>query len=402
MKFTPPHIERFGDIGPAIVGRDEFIIVEKPDHIAVDYVYIDPETFDPDNRHFAHRLECRGIKFGLDGRIIARPFHKFFNVNERADTAAHLLDMDHPHIVLTKMDGSMVHTAMLGNEVVLMTRKGRTDIAKRAEELLTDKIVNTVRDVQGSITFIFEYVAPDNRIIIQYDKPELYLIGARFKSTGRYINPLHLYRWARTLGVKYPDIRTLFDKYDGDTLVSDIRDNTGTEGVVVQFQGGAMVKIKTDEYVLMHKAKELMSREKDIIALILEGKLDDLLPLVDESNREALMEYQGKVMSFIHGLYKRAGYIVNAAENLDQKYFATKYLPASILGQSKRLMNLGFSMRAGHDLPVEKMLSRMKVKEIRNEFHSWPDYPDFDFGDAEEAAAFKAALTEEDESNEGI
>jgi len=125
-----PKIRHIDDVRPAIEGRDEFIIAERDWGYVINYMVNMPDSFPPVNTvvadievisaiedfvgyqvvydlHAALRRECRGMLFYPDGRIMARRYHKFFNVNERDETQAHLLDLNRSHVILEKLDGSM-------------------------------------------------------------------------------------------------------------------------------------------------------------------------------------------------------------------------------------------------------------------------------------------------------
>jgi RNA ligase len=138
--MTHPRIEHINDVLPHIEGRQDFVVAHKDGYTAIDYVYSTADTFDN-----PMRIECRGLKFNADGRILARPLHKFFNVNERPETQAGLLDFGKPHVVMDKLDGSMIHPAIVHGEVVFMTRMGRTDVALRAERHLTPELAQVCR-----------------------------------------------------------------------------------------------------------------------------------------------------------------------------------------------------------------------------------------------------------------
>lgn len=73
-------IEHIDKLLPHVQDRKDFIIAKRDGYTVIDYGFVDNDTFD----HPA-RVQCRGIKFGPDGRILARPFHKFFNLGERAN-----------------------------------------------------------------------------------------------------------------------------------------------------------------------------------------------------------------------------------------------------------------------------------------------------------------------------
>ncbi len=76
------------DVRAAIEGREDFREVKYSDHSAFVYflgvakdIFPDPNTA-PDERTkllWKLRRECRGLVFDLEGNILARRFHKFFN-----------------------------------------------------------------------------------------------------------------------------------------------------------------------------------------------------------------------------------------------------------------------------------------------------------------------------------
>lgn len=104
MTYAPARIEHVDDVLGAVAGRSDFVVVKKDGYTVVDYVYAAPDSFDN-----PIRMECRGLKFAPDGRVLARPFQKFFNVGERPECTGENLDLSKPHHVMEKMDGSMIH-----------------------------------------------------------------------------------------------------------------------------------------------------------------------------------------------------------------------------------------------------------------------------------------------------
>src|SRR5690606_17576527 len=128
-------ISHINDVLPHIEGRKDFVVADKGDYTVIDYVFAGEDTF-------AHPacIECRGIKFAPDGRVLARPLHKFMNIGQTPDTQPHKIDFGQPHVIMDKLDGSMIHPAIVNGEVVFMTRMGRTDVARKAERHLTDRL----------------------------------------------------------------------------------------------------------------------------------------------------------------------------------------------------------------------------------------------------------------------
>ena len=215
-------IKDLNQILPKIQGKDEFVVIDKDDYIVIDYVFQGPFTFDS-----PEALECRGIKFNKDGSILARPFQKFFNHGERG----HELDSTRPHTVLEKLDGSMIHSAMLNDQIVLMTRKGITDTAKQAWEAVTENHIRLFEDAAwNGVTPIFEYTSPNNRIVLPYSEPKLTLIGIRNTVTGEHCDPWSMIAWQAKYGVPLVDgFHTKDEMGDVYEFLAAVRDLEGNE-----------------------------------------------------------------------------------------------------------------------------------------------------------------------------
>jgi len=63
-------------------------------------------------RQLAIRRECRGLIFDAKtGELLSRRFHKFFNINEKEESMLeNMTDLSGGHIILEKLDGSMIGT----------------------------------------------------------------------------------------------------------------------------------------------------------------------------------------------------------------------------------------------------------------------------------------------------
>lgn len=58
--------------------------------------------------HLCFFRECRGLIFDEKGKVLSRRFHKFFNVNELAETNESCIDISRPHILTEKVDGYFI------------------------------------------------------------------------------------------------------------------------------------------------------------------------------------------------------------------------------------------------------------------------------------------------------
>lgn len=346
-------IGHINDVLPHLVGRSEFVVAEREFGTVIDYNYALVDSFDD-----PVRLECRGIKFDKGGKILARPFQKFFNVGERVDTQPDLLDFRQPHIITQKLDGSMIHPAVVDGALVLMTRMGRTDVALKAEKLLTDDMEWAMRDFIGTgFTPLFEFTAPNNRIVIRYERAELTLLACRHTVSGTYMTQANLEETAAEIGVHL--VKHLSSEWTtGPAFLDYARAVIGEEGFVVHFANGLWVKAKGDDYVLKHKAKESILQEKNILAMIVGGQLDDVLPLLEENDRLAAELYRSLVLRGLGETADSVARLVESGSALDQKTFAVEHLK----GIAPHVRSLAFTIRSGTE-PMDAV-SKMVLRHV--------------------------------------
>ena len=333
--MTHFHIRHIEDVLPHIDGRSDFIHVERDGYSVIDYVYVLPDSF-------AHpaRVECRGIKFAPDGSVLARPLHKFRNIGEAECTQPNKLDFSRPHTIMEKLDGSMIHTAVIDENPVFMTRMGRTDHARIAERHLSPALREWCLKNQ-EVTPIFEWTAPDNRIVVRYDESALTLLAARCNTTGAYMNAAEV---ADATGV--PLVRHFEPCHSSAAeFLEFAREVQGSEGFVVRLESGVWVKAKGDDYVLKHRAKDSILQEKNILSLVLTGGLDDVLPLLDEADAQSARDYASQVEAGILASADEISSLVAANDSIGQKEFALS-VAASL---PRQIRSLAFLVRGGAD-----------------------------------------------------
>jgi len=323
-EFAPlAHID---DVLPHIKDSPEFIVVEKDGYTVINYVVATQETFPDDN---AMRRECRGLIFGERGQIINRRYHKFFNVNERDETQLDRIDWSKPHVVLEKLDGSMVSACYVKGHIRWMTKMGITDTSMEAEAFVAThpEYTEYVKDLlDEGITPIFEWCSNKNRIVLDYPEDRLVLTGLRSFWMGHYFTYQEMVDDAKPYGI--PVVEAYSWNSKPNELIDWIRQNEDTEGVVVRFDDGHMVKIKTDWYVRIHKVKSLLGQERDVVSLILNNELDDLLPVLPREDVEKIEKFQVVLMEQIRlAAWHVYQTVKQNRETMDRKTFAIKYAP---------------------------------------------------------------------------
>jgi RNA ligase len=178
---------------------------------------------------------CRGLIADEQGEVVARPFSKFFNLEQVAQLP------NEPFEVYEKLDGSLGILYWIDDEPYIATRGSfESPQAQIATQLLQ---TYDPSGLDRRCTYLFEIIYPENRIVVDYGKRrELVLLAIIDTTTGKE-HPV------QDLG--FP----VATKHDGITDVDSLQtlewDNR--EGVVVRFAGGLRVKVKCSEYVRLHR-----------------------------------------------------------------------------------------------------------------------------------------------------
>lgn len=342
MKFNPARIDNIRDVLPVIKDIPAFTVREKGWYTVIDYNYMSDDMFN----HPIER-ECRGIKFDTrTGEIIARPYHKFHNLGERDGYRTSDVNLSNPHVILDKLDGSMVHTCPSKLGLYLMTRAGITEVALQAEKFLS---ANQLR--YGALfnslgwdeyTYIFEYIGPNNKIVVNYEKEDLVLTAIRHVRNGTYVFHDEMIKLGKLLNIPVvPNVTDLDDIVElAETIKGD--DLPNQEGVVVRFDTGAMVKIKSDAYVLKHRSKDLVSSQRGVLSLIFNNNVDDVIPQLDPEVVEKLRAYEYKVLGKLEEISSGINQVVNDTRALTQKEFAL-----GVMEEPKMEQSVYFNVRKG-------------------------------------------------------
>ncbi len=243
-------------------------------------------------------LTSRGLILRNDGTIAARPFRKFFNLEEHAPGEI----PNEPFDVFEKLDGSLGITYWHGGFPCIATRGSFTgEQAQHANEMLHSKYLGVSLD--PAYTYLFEIIYPSNRIVVDYgEREELVLLAVINTETGEEILPL-------------PEIGFPVAKhYDGlnDLHALKALEESNREGFVVRFKSGFRVKVKFEEYVRLHRIISMMSEKYvwehlraggDIDGLIGDGIPDEIHEWITETTA-VLWERFGEIETECRRVFK--------------------------------------------------------------------------------------------------
>jgi T4 RnlA family RNA ligase len=185
-------------------------------------------------------LMSRGLITDLEGRVVARPFGKFFNLDEHIGLIGAV--PDEPFEVFEKMDGSLGILFHWDGEFAIATRGSfESDQALKATEIFKQKYSHVQLDPE--LTYLVEIIYPENRIVVDYQGLEdLVLLSVMHTATGEELT--------------LPEIGLpVVKRYDGiqDLETLKLIQDDNKEGFVVRFKNGLRVKLKFDEYVRLHR-----------------------------------------------------------------------------------------------------------------------------------------------------
>jgi RNA ligase len=291
IHYEFPVIKHLDDV-KEVLNKPEFGLYKKDGYQVINYNFVDKETFTN-----PIEAECRGLIFDLEGNLLSRRYHKFFNLGEHSDV---VIDLSKPHVILEKLDGSMVSPVALdlSNGIIrFMSKMGITDTSMQAEEWAWNKKNYTeflYDALRKNTTPIFEWCSRKNKIVIDYPEDKLILTAIRDNETGEYFS----YQGTVALATSYniPVVggfdSTYHTGYNLESIVEDVRKNETSEGIVIRFEDGHMVKVKSEWYVKLHRAKDDIASEKKLLRLILDDCLDDVLPLLTDIDKDMVLKYR--------------------------------------------------------------------------------------------------------------
>ena len=216
-------------------------------------------------------MVCRGLIVDGDWNVIARPFKKFFTIDQLTDlrNSVHNLYgvkfktmLDGEFRCFDKIDGSLGVLYPLGDKMCVATRGSfESEMAIKGTEILekmglADRSQWACRrggdDVDSCLTddftFLFEIIYPENRIVVDYKGEEkLVLLDVIHKDNGYRSTSMFAAASTKFEATKeYTHIKCVED------LVEENDNHDGREGYVLIYPSGLRVKWKFDEYKRLH------------------------------------------------------------------------------------------------------------------------------------------------------
>lgn len=229
--------------------------------------------------------QCRGAIFDInnDYEPICVPFERFFNLGEER---AARIDWETAK-VYSKLDGSLCCLWYYNNSWQSST-SGSCDASgpigtqdMTFHELITKAVEpfkSYIDKFSINCTYIFELISPYNKIVCKYDELKLVLLAIRVRS-GQYY-PISTQFW--------PEIAKEYN-FKNAQEATDFLVGTSArehEGFVVVNSNGSRVKIKSSQYLRLHRMKSSYSR-RNLMNIVLNGETEEI--------RNGLPEFENEI-----------------------------------------------------------------------------------------------------------
>lgn len=286
------------------------------------------------------RLNMRGITFA-NGAMVALPFPKFHNKGETDETRN--VNLDKVKYIFEKVDGSLISFFRVAEDIELKSMKSvESDVAVHARKYFKTRpdIHSFVESlIDKALSPMFEYVSPYNKIVLNYEEDFIFL-GARSLLTGEIFYPK--YDIEVPASITHPAI---FDSLDS---AKEYLEREDVEGIVLTFEDGMMLKMKTAHYCKIHKILDNFV-PKNVVAHIAEGTFDDLIGILSEFNMDAEIE-------MARSTEKKLWDIINERKSAAEVYYHDNKdksrgdVARDLIPTDKALSSLVFKLFDGQDL----------------------------------------------------
>lgn len=233
------------------------------------YKYNDHCTW---KRHWnEYTRQARGLILEkATGKVIARPWSKFFNLNEMPETQFNNLPTDN-YSVTEKVDGSLgIIYHYMGKWNVATCGSLNSEQSIVATEMLNNY---NLSEINEDLTLLCEIVYPENKIVVDYKgERKLVLLSAIDRTNDYEVSDLAIPIISRSTGI--PAVKQFHDYTIEQMIELQKTIPKDEEGFVVRYSNGLRVKIKGAEYMKMHRLLSMIT-PLAFFEVMKEGKIGD-------------------------------------------------------------------------------------------------------------------------------
>lgn len=314
--------------------------------------------------------EARGIIIDIERlEVVCWPFRKFGNYNE---SYADKIEWDTAR-VQDKIDGSIIK--MWWNEIISEWQFSTNSVISAKDSIANALTGNTFYDLilsadnyknleyalpmlNKEYTFIFELVSPETQVVVKYANAHLYHIGSRNNLTGIEDSG----RFNIDVPKEYP-LKSLDDcinaaielNESGDGKVGSVK----KEGFVVVDDNWNRIKIKSPDYLMLHRMSSNSNFSKERIIDMIRGKSINIEEISNDFPNFAhyFKYYDFKISEFEY----QAKVFCDLTKRIYEEFSHERKAVAMIISKH-RLSGIGF-MCLDSEKSAEDILADMPLKK---------------------------------------
>lgn len=236
-----------------------------------------------DNSWDLYTFNSRGLVIDTNTRkIVARPFVKIWNDTEVPELFKSKSKL--PIVKIEdKVDGSLGILFKYKGDIFINTRGSFTsDQAIKAKEIWNSKYSHLNSKIKEGETHLFEIIYKDNKIVLDYEFEDLVYLTSYNNNNGEEFEFEHwCYRKVEKYNSELKDIEKIRNSNGGELR----------EGWVVTFDDGSKFKIKTLEYMILHKSISNLSTTAIWEAVQLDPNVKSLIESVPDEYYDTIREH---------------------------------------------------------------------------------------------------------------
>ena len=176
---------------------------------------------------------------------------------------------------------------------------------------------------------------------------------------------MYIVEMIQKLNIPVVEVHSRFES--AKALLEYTRPLRGVEGFIADFNGHK-VKVKAEDYLRIHKTKDLIRTERNIADIIVNEQLDDVLPLLDTTDLAVVRAYERRFDAALENALGRLEGLVTLARVLhggNKKEVAINFVPNL---KNKEDASFIFSALDG------KELRPLVIKKIKDSVGNGPKY----------------------------
>ena len=368
-------------------------------------------------------VQCRGlITEDTTGKVLVRPFKKFFNYEEVVGKGVIPSKGDYVY-VQEKMDGSLgilfyyereltykeryklwfsnnyetgleycednvpdfdnkyyTSTPKTKGEWIMATRGSFTsEQSIRGMEILKRKYSVFDRAWLQEYAYLVEIIYPENRIVVDYGKEKITFLSVVLNEgfTGWKPTDEPELHWTMSCsifaanGIKKSDIVKTEQYFNfSDELYQSLKEKNenNKEGFVLRFfPGNFRMKIKFEDYVRLHKIMTNLSTTAVWEVLSNGGSMDEILKDVPDEFYDKIKEYEKELRFSFDTINREYGWIFNKIRNVYFDVHEKEFNRAEFAELAKRYKypSILFALLDGKDIsPIIWKIVKPKFKKL--------------------------------------